>query len=199
MKITDEDVLSYHCSQDIPAGDASQGSEFSALLQTAARLADMWVVFCQLVCFYQSLCLQQFFFHVIRHQREADVVHQSSTDALNKSGKSLALLRTLMSNENKVKELIGDLKSMWVTYAWWLILHSSAELCYTSMVSSWMVAWWRRSSLLKRLLEVILLMLQSNMGIIYEIKGLCQIYEGALLVVCNRNVINSLQIGQNLN
>lgn len=41
MKITDEDVLSYHCSQDIPAGDASQGSEFSALLQTAARLADM--------------------------------------------------------------------------------------------------------------------------------------------------------------
>lgn len=36
----DEGVLSSHCSQDIPAGDAAEASQFSALLQAAARLAD---------------------------------------------------------------------------------------------------------------------------------------------------------------
>lgn len=50
-------------------------------------------------------------FMSFRHQREADVMQQSSSDALNKSEKSLALVKALMSNENKVKELIGDLKN----------------------------------------------------------------------------------------
>lgn len=39
-------------------------------------------------------------------------MQQSATDALKDSAKSLALVRTLMNKENKVKELIGDLKSM---------------------------------------------------------------------------------------
>lgn len=50
-------------------------------------------------------------FMSIRHQREADVVQQSSSDALDTSVKTLALLQTLNANENKVKELIGDLKN----------------------------------------------------------------------------------------
>ncbi|XP_029687372.1 laminin subunit gamma-2 isoform X2 [Takifugu rubripes] len=73
-------------SADIPAGDASQGSQFPALLQAAAGLADM-------------------------HQREADVVQQRSGDALDTSLKTLALSKTLTANENKVKELIGHLKN----------------------------------------------------------------------------------------
>lgn len=47
----------------------------------------------------------------VRHQRQADVVHQSSSAALDGSVRSLALAQTLMSNENKVKELVGGLRS----------------------------------------------------------------------------------------
>lgn len=47
----------------------------------------------------------------IRHQREAEVVQLRSSDALDTSGKILALSKTLTANENKVKELVGDLKN----------------------------------------------------------------------------------------
>ncbi len=46
-----------------------------------------------------------------RHQTKAEAVEQSATDALSDSEKSLALVRTLMNKEDKVKELIGDLKT----------------------------------------------------------------------------------------
>lgn len=46
-----------------------------------------------------------------RHQNEADAVEQSAGDALSNSEKSLALVRNLMNKENKVKELIGELKN----------------------------------------------------------------------------------------
>lgn len=47
----------------------------------------------------------------IRHQREADVVQRSSSDALDTSVKTLPLAKSLTANENKVKELIGELKN----------------------------------------------------------------------------------------
>lgn len=47
----------------------------------------------------------------VRHQSEADVVHQSSSAALDGSVKSLALVQTLMSKENHVKDLVGGLRS----------------------------------------------------------------------------------------
>lgn len=46
-----------------------------------------------------------------RHQREADAVERSATDALSDSEKSLALVRTFVNRENKIKQLIGALKS----------------------------------------------------------------------------------------
>lgn len=46
-----------------------------------------------------------------RHQNEADAVERSASDALSDSEKSLALVRNLMNKENKVKELIGELKN----------------------------------------------------------------------------------------
>lgn len=73
-------------SADVPSGDAPQASGFSALLQRALDLADL-------------------------HQREADVVHQSSGAALDGSEKSLALAQAVINNENKVKELAGGLRS----------------------------------------------------------------------------------------
>lgn len=47
-----------------------------------------------------------------RHQKNATTVEQTANKALSDSEKSLALARTLMNKENKVKELIGDLKTM---------------------------------------------------------------------------------------
>lgn len=47
-----------------------------------------------------------------RHQTEANAVERTTADALSDSQKSLALARTLTNKENKVKELIGDLKTM---------------------------------------------------------------------------------------
>lgn len=46
-----------------------------------------------------------------RHQSTANDVERTATNALSDSQKSLALVRNLMNKENKVKELIGDLKT----------------------------------------------------------------------------------------
>lgn len=46
-----------------------------------------------------------------RHQNEADAVEQNAGDALSDSEKSVALVRNFMNKENKVKELIGELKN----------------------------------------------------------------------------------------
>lgn len=47
-----------------------------------------------------------------RHQTKADAVERTANEALSDSKEGLALVRTLMNKENKVKELIGDLKTM---------------------------------------------------------------------------------------
>ncbi|XP_053186882.1 laminin subunit gamma-2 [Scomber japonicus] len=74
-------------SLEFPAADAPLGSNaLSTLVQTATSLAD-------------------------KHQTKADTVERSANDALRDSEKSLALVRTLMNKENKVKETIGDLKA----------------------------------------------------------------------------------------
>lgn len=46
-----------------------------------------------------------------RHQSTADDVERTATDALSDSQSSLTLVRDLMNKENKVKELIGELKT----------------------------------------------------------------------------------------
>uniref|UniRef100_UPI0037E831B8 laminin subunit gamma-2 isoform X2 n=1 Tax=Semicossyphus pulcher TaxID=241346 RepID=UPI0037E831B8 len=74
-------------SAEFPLGDAPLGSNLlSSLVKTATSLADT-------------------------HQTKADVVERTANGALSDSEKSLALVRTLMNKENKVKELIGDLKT----------------------------------------------------------------------------------------
>ncbi|XP_078121302.1 laminin subunit gamma-2 [Sander vitreus] len=74
---------------EIPLGDAPLSSNLlSSLVQTATSLAD-------------------------KHETKADAVERSANEALSDSEKSLALVRTLMNRENKVKELIGDLKTMY--------------------------------------------------------------------------------------
>lgn len=84
----------------------------------------------RLLCRWQALWLRsEFFIYVIvevttcrlltvsflsvlcRHQNEADAVERSADDALSDSKKSVALVRNLMNKENKVKELIGELKN----------------------------------------------------------------------------------------
>ena len=47
-----------------------------------------------------------------RHQTKATAVEQAAKKALRDSEEGLALARNLMDKENKVKELIGDLKTM---------------------------------------------------------------------------------------
>ena len=47
-----------------------------------------------------------------RHQTTADSVERTASEALTDSKKSLALVRDLMTRENKVQELIGDMKAM---------------------------------------------------------------------------------------
>lgn len=47
-----------------------------------------------------------------RHETIAGAVERSANEALRDSQESLALVRNLMNRENKVKELIGDLKTM---------------------------------------------------------------------------------------
>nr|XP_040028365.1 laminin subunit gamma-2 [Gasterosteus aculeatus aculeatus] len=74
-------------SAEIPLGDALQGSDvFSSLKEMAISLAD-------------------------KHTATADEVQRSANEALSNSERSLALVRTLMNKENKVKELIGDLQT----------------------------------------------------------------------------------------
>lgn len=46
------------------------------------------------------------------HQTFADTVERNANKALSDSQQSLTLVRNLMNRENKVKELIGDLKTM---------------------------------------------------------------------------------------
>ncbi|XP_042353548.1 laminin subunit gamma-2, partial [Plectropomus leopardus] len=76
-------------SAEIPVGDApSVPNPFSSLVQAANSLAD-------------------------KHQTTAGAVERSANDALSDSEKSLNLVRGLMNKENKVKELIGGLKSMY--------------------------------------------------------------------------------------
>ncbi|XP_036940529.1 laminin subunit gamma-2 [Acanthopagrus latus] len=72
---------------EVPLGDAPVGSNiFPSLLDTAMSLAD-------------------------KHQSTADDVERTATDALSDSQSSLTLVRDLMNKENKVKELIGELKT----------------------------------------------------------------------------------------
>ncbi|XP_071782542.2 laminin subunit gamma-2 [Centroberyx gerrardi] len=74
-------------SADVPLGDEALGPDFlSTLVQRASELAK-------------------------NHQTKAGTVEQSANEALSDSEKSLALVRTLLNKENKVKELIGDLKA----------------------------------------------------------------------------------------
>ncbi|XP_040002374.1 laminin subunit gamma-2 [Xiphias gladius] len=74
---------------EFPLGDAPLGSNLlSSWVRKATSLAD-------------------------KHQKNATTVEQTANKALSDSEKSLALARTLMNKENKVKELIGDLKTMY--------------------------------------------------------------------------------------
>lgn len=73
-------------SAELPQGDAVLGPNLFSLLQTATSLAD-------------------------KHQTKADAVERTANEALSDSEKSLALVRNLMNKENKVKGLIGDLKT----------------------------------------------------------------------------------------
>ncbi|KAF1383164.1 hypothetical protein PFLUV_G00128460 [Perca fluviatilis] len=76
-------------SAEIPLGDAPLNSNLlSSLVQTATSLAEI-------------------------HETKADAVERSANEALSDSKNSLALVRTLMNRENKVKELIGELKTMY--------------------------------------------------------------------------------------
>ncbi|XP_059201303.1 laminin subunit gamma-2 [Centropristis striata] len=76
-------------SAEIPVGDAPLGPDpLSSLVPVAESLAD-------------------------KHQTTAGGIEQIANEALSDSQKSLALVRNLMNKENKVKELIGDLKTMY--------------------------------------------------------------------------------------
>ncbi|XP_071348331.1 laminin subunit gamma-2 [Trachinotus anak] len=77
-------------SAELPLGDAPLlgPNLLSSLVQKATSLAD-------------------------KHQTKATTVEQTANKALSDSEKSLALVRTLTNRENKVKEQIGDLKSMY--------------------------------------------------------------------------------------
>lgn len=46
-----------------------------------------------------------------RHKKEAKTVEQNAADALVDSEKGLALVKDLMKRENKVKDVIGELKN----------------------------------------------------------------------------------------
>ncbi|KAM9844838.1 laminin subunit gamma-2 [Aulostomus maculatus] len=87
MKRKLEEAQSNLRSAEVPVGDAPLGpNTLASLVQTATSLAD-------------------------KHQTTAGSVERSANDAQSNSEKSLALVRTLMNKENKVKELIGSLKS----------------------------------------------------------------------------------------
>nr|XP_057924701.1 laminin subunit gamma-2 isoform X2 [Doryrhamphus excisus] len=74
-------------SFNVALGDAPQGPNvWSALAKTASGLAD-------------------------KHQTKAGAVDRSANEALSDAQKGLALVRTLINKENKVKDLIGDVKN----------------------------------------------------------------------------------------
>ncbi|KAM4551911.1 laminin subunit gamma-2 [Odontesthes bonariensis] len=76
-------------SADVSPNDVTPGpNDLSELVETAKSLAD-------------------------KHKKKADAVEQTANEALNDSVNSLSLVRTLMNRENKVKELIGDLKVLY--------------------------------------------------------------------------------------
>ncbi|XP_061587531.1 laminin subunit gamma-2 [Cololabis saira] len=76
-------------SADLPLSDEPQGpSALTSLAKTAAALAD-------------------------KHRTKAALVEQTADAALSDSEESLVLARTLLTRENGVKELIGDLRSMY--------------------------------------------------------------------------------------
>ncbi|XP_035489050.2 laminin subunit gamma-2 [Scophthalmus maximus] len=87
MKRKLEEAKSDLRSAEFPLGDAPLGSNlWTSLVQAATGLAD-------------------------KHQTKAVAVEQSASEALRDSEKSLAQVRTLMNKENRVKELLGDLKT----------------------------------------------------------------------------------------
>ncbi|XP_047445759.1 laminin subunit gamma-2 [Mugil cephalus] len=89
MKFKLQDAKTKLQSAEVPVGDAPQGSDdFSSLVKTATSLAD-------------------------EHKTDSDAVQQTANEALADSKESLTLIRSLMNRENKVKELIGDLKNMY--------------------------------------------------------------------------------------
>ncbi|KAM9321928.1 laminin subunit gamma-2 isoform 2-T2 [Pholidichthys leucotaenia] len=76
-------------SAELPVGDAPLGSSsLSPLVEIAESLAD-------------------------KHTKNANAVEETANDALRDSKESLDLARNLMNRENKVKGLIGDLKTMY--------------------------------------------------------------------------------------
>uniref|UniRef100_A0A3Q1EC02 Laminin, gamma 2 n=1 Tax=Acanthochromis polyacanthus TaxID=80966 RepID=A0A3Q1EC02_9TELE len=77
----DDDLILPVSFQELPLGDAPLGSDaLSSLVKTAKDLAD-------------------------KHETKADAVEKTADEALSDSNKGLALVRTLMNRENKVKEL----------------------------------------------------------------------------------------------
>uniref|UniRef100_A0A669BRK1 Laminin, gamma 2 n=1 Tax=Oreochromis niloticus TaxID=8128 RepID=A0A669BRK1_ORENI len=89
MKVQLEKAKSDLNSADVPQSDSPLGSnDLSSLVTTATNLAN-------------------------DHQTIADTVEKNANKALSDSQQSLTLVRNLMNRENKVKELIGDLKTMY--------------------------------------------------------------------------------------
>ncbi|XP_070974306.1 laminin subunit gamma-2 [Oncorhynchus clarkii lewisi] len=72
---------------EFPLGDAGVGTDtFSSLVQRATDLAE-------------------------KQQSKSETMEKTANGALAKSEKSLALMRSVMTGENKIKELISDLKT----------------------------------------------------------------------------------------
>ncbi|CAL8313308.1 unnamed protein product [Gadus morhua 'NCC'] len=91
MTFTLKDAKAKIQAADLPQGDEAQAVSnnlFSTLITKAKELAE-------------------------RHLVKAEEVEQSAGDALADSGNSLALMRGLMSRENQVKELLGNLNNMY--------------------------------------------------------------------------------------
>ncbi|CAN9502851.1 unnamed protein product [Ophioblennius macclurei] len=87
MKTKLENAKSDLTSIEFPLSDATLGPNFlSSLVQTATGLADS-------------------------HEKTANAVDRAATEALSDSKQGLSLVRGLMNQENRVKDVIGDLKS----------------------------------------------------------------------------------------
>ncbi|XP_039858426.1 laminin subunit gamma-2 isoform X1 [Simochromis diagramma] len=89
MKVQLEKAKSDLEFADEPQSDSPLGSnDLSSLVTTATNLVN-------------------------NHQTSADAAERNANKALSDSQQSLTLVRNLMNRENKVKELIGDLKTMY--------------------------------------------------------------------------------------